>query len=68
MSNITETVTNPPVALATGAVVVASNTFWDTLPYVINGIMVIYAILLVVHKAWQIYRDFKKDKQEDVTS
>lgn len=62
MNQITETVTNPPIAvLATGAAATV-NTFVVALPVIINLIMATYLIILVIHKGYQLYNEIQDRK------
>lgn len=56
---ITETLTNPPVAVVAGASVVTTNIFIAALPIAVNVLMAAYLTFLIIHKALQIYREFK---------
>lgn len=64
MDTITEYATNPPTAVVVGIGSGVVNTFIAALPLAINIITVVYLTLLVVHKAIQLYREFK-GKQSD---
>lgn len=68
MNQITETVTNPPVAvIATGAAATV-NTFVVALPVIINVVMAAYLILLVIHKGYQLYNEIQDRKKKDGSS
>lgn len=55
---ITEYLTNPPVAITTGAVGITANIVL-LLPTIVNILMAAYLTFLIVHKGLQIYREFK---------
>lgn len=57
-----DSITNPQVAVPTVAVGGAANAFIDHLPMLINCGMAVYVVLLVGHKAWTWYTEFKDRK------
>lgn len=60
---ITEYLTNPPVAITTGAVGITANLL-IILPTLVNILMAAYLVFLIVHKGIQIYKEIKINKNE----
>lgn len=58
--NITENMSNPSVATAVGGTTILAN-FAGSLPVVINVIVAIYFTLMVVHKIYQMWKEYKAD-------
>lgn len=64
---VTDVITQPTPAVTFTGSVAAASFFGLGLPEIIQIFTAIYAVLLVVHKLWQMYKDFKgsKNKHED---
>lgn len=63
--NLTDTITSPQVALPVTSSTVGFNILGLGVPEWINIGMGIYIILLLIHKVWQMYQDWKKAKQDE---
>lgn len=63
MNNITETVTDPGVGAVIGGATVVANMAGN-LPTVINVFVAIYFALMVVHKLYQMYKEYKHDHRK----
>ena len=61
--NITENMTNPGTATVVGGTTILAN-FISALPVMINVAVFIYFTLMVVHKAYQMYKEYKEDNRE----
>ena len=61
---ITENMTNPGTATAVGGTTVLAN-FAGGLPIVINVIVAIYFTLMVVHKVYQMWKEYKADNPNE---
>lgn len=58
MRDLIETTTNPNVGIPVSFIgMLASN-----LPFIINVASFIYLVLLISHKIWQMYKEFKGKK------
>lgn len=64
VTNITENMSNPSVATAVGGTTVLAN-FAGSLPIVINVIVAVYFTLMVVHKVYQMWKEYKADNQNE---
>jgi hypothetical protein len=64
VQNITENMTNPSVATAVGGTTVLAN-FAGSLPILINVIVAVYFTLMVVHKAYQMWKEYKADTKNE---
>lgn len=62
--NITENMTNPSVATAVGGTTVLAN-FAGSLPILINVIVAVYFTLMVIHKAYQMWKEYKADTKNE---
>lgn len=60
--SITEYSTSPVVATPTAATVAGANYLGMGVPEFINYAMAAYLILVIVHKVFQMYKDFKATK------
>ncbi len=58
-TSITETLLNPPTAIATGGSSILLNTFVVSLPTLINVAMAVYLTVLIAHKSWQFYNEIR---------
>lgn len=61
INTITENMTNPTVATGVGGTTVLANMA-GSLPTVINVIVAVYFTLMVVHKIYQMWKEYKTDK------
>jgi hypothetical protein len=59
LDQITDQATHPAVAVPVVTTAGAANTFIDHLPILINLGMVLYVVLLVGHKGWTWYTEYK---------
>lgn len=55
-----DNITSPSVAAPIVTTSALANTVVDNMPLLINIASFIYLGLLITHKAWQMYRDYKK--------
>ena len=60
VSTITENMSNPSVATAVGGTTILAN-FAGSLPVVINVIVAVYFTLMVVHKVYQMWKEYRAD-------
>lgn len=60
--SITENATNPAVVVPTSITAAGANFMGLGVPDLINILMVIYLGLVVVHKSYQMYKEFKSPK------
>lgn len=68
MDNIVESATRPEFAVPIGGATVAAGLI-GSLPVIINIIVTIYFTLMVVHKAYQMWKEWKADRnKEDASS
>jgi len=68
LEQIAESLTTPSVAIpASGAGVVAIN-FISSLPTILNALWISYVFLLILHKAYTMYKEFKQDSCKDVNT
>lgn len=58
-----DTVTNPQVTIPIVATSTFLTSFMDNLPTLMSVGSFVYLVLLIVHKAWSMYKDFKADEQ-----
>lgn len=56
---VTEVLLNPPTAVMAVGGVGFINTLIATLPLAINVATVVYLLVLISHKSWQFYREWK---------
>lgn len=68
MDTITETMLNPPIAVAAGTGAVVLNTFITALPVLINSVMAVYLVILVAHKMYQFYNEIKDRRARNAPS
>jgi hypothetical protein len=59
---ITESLTNPGIGTAVGGITVVANIV-GALPVIINIAVAIYFTLMVVHKIYQMVKEFKQDRE-----
>ena len=57
---IAETLLNPPTGVVIGGGVGIFQSFITQLPVIINIATVIYLIILITHKLWTFYKEWKK--------
>ena len=60
ISNVTENITNPTIATTVGGTTILANLA-GSLPVIINIIVVVYFSLMVVHKMYQMWKEYKAD-------
>lgn len=65
MNQQLETFTNPQTAIVTTTTISTANIMGFSLPEVINVATVIYLVLLISHKGWQMYKEWKEEKQRE---
>ena len=58
-----DTVTNPNVTIPIVATSTFLTSFMDNLPIMMSVGSFIYLVLLIVHKVYTMYKDFKEDEQ-----
>ena len=51
---------SPATAVPVVSTAALFNSFGDALPVLINAATAIYLVLLITHKVWQMYREWKK--------
>lgn len=61
MNQITENMTNPGTGAIVGGVTIAGNLV-GALPVYINIAVACYFTLMVIHKAYQMYKEYKADQ------
>lgn len=61
--NITENMTNPGTATIVGGTTILAN-FVTALPVLINVAVFVYFTLMVIHKGYQMYKEYKEDNRE----
>lgn len=59
-----ETFTSPSVAVPITTTTTVLSTFMDNMPMLLNIGSFIYLILLITHKAWQMYKEWKNKSEE----
>lgn len=62
ISPVTESLTSPGIGTAVGGITVVANLV-GALPVVINIAVAIYFTLMVVHKAYQMIKEIKQDRE-----
>lgn len=62
MDIITETVTSPTVSVPVGGITIAAGLV-TTLPVIINLIVSVYFTLMVIHKLYQMRKEWKEDRK-----
>jgi hypothetical protein len=62
---VTEAVTSPTPAFTVTGGLAAANYFGMALPDIVQILGAVYALLLVVHKMWQMYVEFKDRRKKD---
>lgn len=60
--SITETITNPPAAVAVGVTTISTNTFIAALPVAINVVVFLYFTALLCYTCYKFYRMVKDRK------
>ena len=60
ISSVTENMTNPTTATTVGGTTILANLA-GSLPVIINIIVVVYFSLMVVHKMYQMWKEYKAD-------
>ena len=60
ISDVTENMTNPTIATTVGGTTILANLA-GSLPVIINIIVVVYFSLMVVHKMYQMWKEYKAD-------
>lgn len=60
-TNLTEYASSPTVVVTAGASGVTANWLVQGLPLYINIILAIYMTVMLGHKLWQVYKEFKKN-------
>lgn len=59
MQTVSEAATNPVTALGTAGSVAVAPLFGIDLPLLIQLLTTVYTALLVGHKAWQMFKEWK---------
>lgn len=63
-TTVTEFLTSPPVVVTSGAGTVAVNSVHNwidlSMPLYINIVMACYLTVMLIHKLYQLYREFKQ--------
>ena len=57
-TQITETITSPASAVPVSGLVATGN-FLASLPEIVNILTIVYVSLLIIHKSWKMYADWK---------
>lgn len=60
MADLIDNLMNPPAAVVTTGGVTTAHMVGIDLPFIINVGTAIYLGLLIIHKGWQMYKDWKK--------
>lgn len=60
-NTVVENATSPPVAVAVGGTSIAAGLV-GSLPVIINVLVVTYFSLMILHKAYQMWKEWKADK------
>lgn len=58
INSITETATQPASAVPVTGLVAAGNIF-TSLPEIVNILTIVYVAMLIIHKAWKMYAEWK---------
>jgi hypothetical protein len=64
MNYLTEHATSPSMAVPIGSATVVAG-FVGSLPILINIVVAIYFVLMVAHKAYQMRKEWKADKEKE---
>lgn len=62
-NSITENMTNPGTATVVGGTTILAN-FVTALPVLINVAVLTYFTLMIIHKAYQMYKEYREDNRE----
>ena len=62
---IAETLLNPPTGVVIGGGVGIFQSLVTQLPVIINIATVIYLVILIVHKLWTFYKEWKKASKRE---
>lgn len=62
--NLTDAILNAPTGVSTSVTVSAINMVGMDLPFLINVGTALYLFLLIVHKGWKMYKEWKTGKHE----
>lgn len=65
LQTISDAASSPPIATATTVAVTTANLLDFSLPIVINIATVIYLSLLISHKGWQMYKEWKQGRSRE---
>lgn len=57
---ITETLLNPPTGVVIGGGIGIFQSLVTQLPVIINIATVVYLVILITHKLWTFYKEWKK--------
>lgn len=60
-NTVIENVTSPPVAVAVGGMSITAGLV-GSLPVIINILVVAYFSLMIIHKGYQMWKEWKADK------
>lgn len=64
VNHITENMTNPGLATTIGGTTILAN-FAGNLPVIINVIVAVYFTLMVIHKVYQMWKEYKADNPDE---
>lgn len=65
MTNLYDAATSPQAALGTGGTVIGLHALGEALPTIINYLVAIYTVLLILHKGYQMYKDWKRGNTDE---
>ena len=63
MDSIMENISNPSTVAIIGGTTIATN-FVTTLPVLINVVVLVYFTMMVVHKGYQMWKEYKNDNRK----
>lgn len=64
MKEYMDAVTSPQVAVPVVTTSTLISTFMDNLPVLLNICSFIYILLLIIHKVWGMYKEYKNKPKE----
>jgi hypothetical protein len=65
MDNTIDAILNTPSGVATTVSISTINLMGVDLPFLINVGTAIYLLLLIIHKGWKMYKEWKTGKHDE---
>jgi hypothetical protein len=65
LQNVSDVATSPQAAITTSVSVTTANLLGISLPEIINVCTVVYLALLISHKGWQMYKEWKQGRDRE---